>query len=54
MTRSHCALCLLALGPLKFREFREITGWPARDCTRTLDYLQETGRVVRDGMWRIA
>jgi DNA-binding HxlR family transcriptional regulator len=55
MTRTHAALQLLALGPLQFREFREITGWPPRVCTGTLSHLSLWGRVVREGrVWRLA
>jgi len=55
MTKRHAALQLLALGPLQFREFVEITGWPARVCTRTLYELSCYGLTHRDGfVWRLA
>lgn len=54
MTRTYIALKLLEHGPLTFREFREITGWPGRTASKTLWWLQETGRAVRDGKWRLA
>ena len=55
MTRTHCALSLLALGPLPFREFAVITGWPRKTSLKTISWLQETGRIEhRDGMWRLA
>jgi len=55
MTRRHAALQLLALGPLQFREFVEITGWPARVCTQTLYELSCWELARRDGrVWRLA
>lgn len=54
MTRTHAARCLLALGPLSFRQFHEITGWTRRQCDKTLWHLIETGHVVRDaGLYAI-
>jgi hypothetical protein len=54
MTRTHAAIRLLEHGPLNKREFAEITGWSLYDCMKTLGWLQETGRVVFDGAWRLA
>jgi hypothetical protein len=54
MTRAHVAQRLLALGPLSFREFREITGWPYKTARWVISYLQQTGRAVWDGAWRLA
>ena len=54
MTRTYIAKRLLEHGPLTFREFREITGWSPKLATKTLWWLQETGRVVRDGKWKLA
>ena len=55
MSRTHAALQLLALGPLHYREFREITGWPSRVCTATLYYLSAWGLVEREGrIWKLA
>jgi DNA-binding IclR family transcriptional regulator len=55
MTRAHVAQRLLALGPLSFREFVAITGWPARACSRTLNYLNELGLAARTGRtWRLS
>lgn len=54
MTRVYVAQQLLALGPLSFVEFRTITGWPPRVCSKTLAYLKDTGRAVLDGTWRLA
>lgn len=55
MTRTHATLQLLAHGPLTFRDFREITGWPPRVCTGTLAHLRFWGHVERDGrVWRLA
>ncbi len=56
MTRTHAAIQLLRLGPLSFREFCEITGWDSVDCSKTLNHLAHTGRVVyqqldRHGLW---
>lgn len=42
MTRTYAARQLLALGPLSFREFMEITGWPFKTCRRVLSYLVDT------------
>lgn len=39
MTRTHAARQLLAHGPLSFRQFAEITGWPRAACRRVLAYL---------------
>ena len=53
MTRVHAIRQLLALGPLTFREFREITGWPPRQCSGLLRYMRDFGAVAFDGgLWR--
>lgn len=53
MTRTHALRQLLALGPLTFRELREITGWPPRQTSGLLRYLQDFGFVAFDGgLWR--
>jgi hypothetical protein len=56
MTRAHAARQLLALGPLSFREFVAITGWPAKTCRGVLSYLtDERGDVERaSGVYRRA
>jgi len=55
MTRRHAALQLLALGPLQFREFVEITGWPPRVCTSVLYGLSCFELAKRAGReWRLA
>ena len=55
MTRTYAAKRLLEHGPLSFREFVEITGWPSRKCTRTLDNLSQTGVARLDGrLWTLA
>lgn len=46
MTRAHAARMLLALGPLSFRDFHAITGWPREECRRVLTRLQQR-RVIR-------
>lgn len=51
MTRVHAAKQLLALGPLTFREFAEITGWPRRTCSATLAYLREWGLAIAPRRW---
>ena len=43
MTRAYAALRLLEHGPLTFRDFVEITGWPAMECRWTWRYLAEAG-----------
>lgn len=47
MSRAHAARQLLALGPLTFREFVEITGWPRRAARYWLDVLIKACEVVR-------
>ena len=54
MTRTHAARQLLALGPLSFAQFADITGWPIAACRRVLSYLvddmgeaERLGRVYR-------
>ena len=59
MTRAHAAEQLLKHGPLLFSEFREITGWPADVCSKTLDHLRRRGVVLypqlsRYGIWESA
>lgn len=55
MTRTYTAKRLLEHGPLSFREFVEITGWPSRKCTRTLDNLSQTGVARLEGrLWTLA
>ena len=50
MTRAHAARCLLALGPLTFREFAAVTGWPRGVCSQVLYYLADRcGQVQRAG-----
>jgi hypothetical protein len=50
MTRTHCARQLLALGPLSFGEFVNVTGWPINACRRVLSYLVDCrGEVSRNG-----
>ena len=39
MTRTYAALRLLELGPLTFREFAEITGWPVKASRRIWKHL---------------
>lgn len=39
MTRTYAALRLLELGPLTFREFAEITGWPVKASRRVWKHL---------------
>ena len=54
MTHTHAALQLLALGPLTFREFVAVTGWPYKTARGVISYLQQSGRAVWDGAWRLA
>lgn len=49
MTRLHATLQLLAHGALTFAEFREITGWPPRDCENALRRLAEYEVIKRHG-----
>lgn len=50
MTRTYAARQLLALGPLSFGQFTEITGWPAAVCRRVLSYLvDDLGEASRFG-----
>lgn len=54
MTRTYIAKRLLEHGALNFREFVEITGWPSRKCTRTLDHMKQTGMARLDnGKWTL-
>ena len=54
MTRVSIASKLLAHGPLTFREFLEITGWPYKTARQTISWLQITGRITFDGAWRLS
>jgi hypothetical protein len=48
MTRAHAARMLLAHGPLAFRDFVTITGWPVANCRRVLSYLvDDLGEATR-------
>jgi len=48
MTKIHAARQLLALGPLSFREFYEITGWEFSTCRQVLSKLVDgKGEVLR-------
>ena len=50
MTKIHAARQLLALGPLSFREFYEITGWEFSTCRQVLSKLVDgKGEVLRLG-----
>ena len=50
MNRTYAARQLLALGPLSFGQFAEITGWPTKACRRVLSYLvDDTGEAERLG-----
>lgn len=54
MTRAHAARQLLALGPLSMRDFRAITGWPAKVSRKVISSLQERGYIVNEGgEWRL-
>lgn len=56
MTKTYAARQLLALGPLSFAEFVEITGWSRAVCRWVLTYLVDAlGQVRRaDGLYWIA
>ena len=43
MTRTYAAKRLLEHGPLTFREFVQITGWPAKVAKNALFALVELG-----------
>jgi hypothetical protein len=47
MTRTYAALRLLEHGPLRYGEFKEITGWPHCGCRNTLKRLLDSKRVVK-------
>ena len=55
MNRTHAARQLLALGPLSFGQFTEVTGWPASACRRVLSYLvDDLGEASRlDQVYRM-
>jgi len=46
MTRDYAAVKLLALGPLNFPDFWQITGWEWADCVDVLNDLIKSGKVV--------
>jgi hypothetical protein len=52
MTRTHAALQLLNHGGLTFADFRTITGWGSRECSRVLDHLCGYELVRRHGSTR--
>ena len=45
MTRTYIAKRLFEHGPLKFREFAEITGWPTKAAYSTINQLMMTGII---------
>jgi DNA-binding transcriptional regulator GbsR (MarR family) len=47
MTRTEAAHRLLALGPLTFKAFHEITGWPRSSAYAVLSQLARVGIVRR-------
>lgn len=50
-----CAVKLLRLGPLCWREFVAITGWPEWMASHVLCDLQKAGLAYRAlGEWRLA
>lgn len=49
MTRAHAARRLLEHGPLNLAQFREITGWPAKECRNALRWLRAAGEVEYRG-----
>ena len=52
--RGACAVKLLRLGPLCWKEFVTITGWPAAVASRVLLELKQFGLVYRAmGEWRL-
>lgn len=55
MTRTHAARMLLALGPLSFRDFHAITGWPYEVARKVISHLQDHDEIVSEaGEWRLA
>lgn len=54
MTRTYAIEKLLEHGPLTKRELVEVTGWTPYSVMKTMGWLQECGRVVFDGAWRLA
>mgnify|MGYP003441363081 FL=1 len=50
MTRTYAAQRLIEHGPLTFREFAEITGWPVSCCRTVWRYLldKKASRLVND------
>jgi hypothetical protein len=49
MTRVYCARRLLAIEPISFTEFVDVTGWTVRQCRKTLAYLHELGELKSEG-----
>jgi DNA-binding transcriptional regulator GbsR (MarR family) len=47
MTRTHAAHRLLALGPLRFGQIKEITGWPKSTVSYVLNRLEAQNKVRR-------
>lgn len=45
MTRAHATRQLLALGPLTFRDYWQITGWPEKIARKVLGRQVELQRV---------
>ena len=45
MTRTYAAKRLFEHGPLTFREFVVVTGWPMKQAAATLEALKEQGIV---------
>lgn len=46
---------LLALGPLSFRDFHSITGWPYEVARKVISHLQDREEIVSEGRaWRLA
>lgn len=47
LSRAHCTRQLLAHGPLTFRDYWQITGWPRSTAWDVLDLLLVRGEVKR-------
>lgn len=47
MTKTYAARRLLALGPLTFREFYEITGWRYKQAQSVIERLLEREEIRR-------
>jgi DNA-binding IclR family transcriptional regulator len=59
MSRDHAALQLLRLGPLRYSEFVEITGWPRSSAYKVLARLCDAKlirrtRFLRYEVWEAA